>query len=454
MNLFQRLTEMAERMSPRKLLAVCAAIALIVFAIIYMLLSSLLESPAGEKQASVTAVVEAAQDIPANTVITEDMVKTVNINPEAMPKGAFTDMRAAVGKTVSVPMQEGDVLTARKVSARGPAGFLGLIPPGMRAISFSVNDVTAVAGFAKPGDKVDILLTSDKVNEDNITTKMLLRDVLLLAVNKTAMNSPAAQADAAGTPAVVTVALTPYDAAKLLASAQLGQLQLMLRPFGDVCHYLKLQPERTVADAQRAALRNPESLRVTEYLTPYDRENVRFDVLANPLLLEEAYNMDIQVIRRLISELQIEYDYVVIDTTSTFSALNLSIMDLSTVIYYMGIIDFIPTIKDMKIGADLLKDLGYSSKKIQFILNRNNARTRIAKDDVVRILGREFNFFLPNDFRSAQQSIQQGVPLIIEHGETELAQQIGSIVSAYVPERPSGSHSGRSEGGWIGRLFS
>lgn len=87
---------MAERMSPRKLFAVCAAIAIIVFAIIYMLLSSLLESPAGAQQASVTAVVEAAQDIPANTVITDDMVKTVNINPEAMPKGAFTDVRAAM----------------------------------------------------------------------------------------------------------------------------------------------------------------------------------------------------------------------------------------------------------------------------------------------------------------------------------------------------------------------
>ena len=274
MNLFQRLTEMAERMSPRKLFAVCAAIAIIVFAIIYMLLSSLLESPAGAQQASVTAVVEAAQDIPANTVITDDMVKTVNINPEAMPKGAFTDVRAAIGKTVSVPLQEGDVLTARKVSARGPSGhppsgFLGLIPPGMRAISFSVNDVTAVAGFAKPGDKVDILLTSDKVNEDNITTKMVLRDVLLLAVNKTSMNSPAAQANASGTPAVVTVALTPYDAAKLLASAQLGQLQLMLRPFGasDVdsgAYYVIPLPQaqanlqaQSAGDAQAAAYAAP-----------------------------------------------------------------------------------------------------------------------------------------------------------------------------------------------------
>lgn len=197
------------------------------------------------------------------------MVKTVNINPEAMPKGAFTDVRAAIGKTVSVPMQEGDVLTARKVSARGPSGFLGLIPPGMRAISFSVNDVTAVAGFAKPGDKVDILLTSDKVNEDNITTKMVLRDVLLLAVNKTSMNSPAAQANASGTPAVVTVALTPYDAAKLLASAQLGQLQLMLRPFGasDVdsgAYYVIPLPQaqanlqaQSAGDAQAAAYAAP-----------------------------------------------------------------------------------------------------------------------------------------------------------------------------------------------------
>ena len=132
-----------------------------------------------------------------------------------------------------------------------------------------MNDVTAVAGFAKPGDKVDILLTSDKVNEDNITTKMVLRDVLLLAVNKTSINSPAAQANASGTPAVVTVALTPYDAAKLLASAQLGQLQLMLRPFGasDVdsgAYYVIPLPQaqanlqaQSAGDAQAAAYAAP-----------------------------------------------------------------------------------------------------------------------------------------------------------------------------------------------------
>ena len=122
MNLFQRLTEMAERMSPRKLFAVCAAIALIVFVVIYMLLSSLLESPAGKKQAPVTAVVEAAQDIPANTVITDDMVKTVNISPEAMPKGAFTDVRAAMICTpFTGQLVKGDFLCAIPMNSKNIA---------------------------------------------------------------------------------------------------------------------------------------------------------------------------------------------------------------------------------------------------------------------------------------------------------------------------------------------
>ena len=121
----------------------------------------------------------------------------------------------------------------------------------MRAVSFGVNDVTGVSGFAKPGDKVDILLVTDKEG-NGIVSKTLLKDVLILAVNKSSDrpqgttqtsggdkktlpngSQPAGNSGSTGsmgTPSVVTVALTPYDAAKLIGSSRIGQLQMMLRP--------------------------------------------------------------------------------------------------------------------------------------------------------------------------------------------------------------------------------
>ena len=154
---------------------------------------------------------------------------------------------------------------------------MGLIPDGMRAVSFSVNDVTGVSGFAKPGDKVDILLVTSREGMDRITSKILLKDVLILAVNKSsgtpqpqsqktdkdgkglpdgsAPRQSSSNTSSIGTPSVVTVALTPYDAAKLIASTQIGQLQMLLRPSNDdgdhyVGYYVLPLPK---AEAPKAA---------------------------------------------------------------------------------------------------------------------------------------------------------------------------------------------------------
>jgi len=257
---FDKLSAIIEKMSPRKLLLLCAAAALLVFLILYGILSALF-SKKEEKVAAPQAmvpVIEANTDIAPQTVITEDMVKAVEVSPSMVPAGALTDKNAVVGKKAGTDIYMGDIITGRKLSQR-PGGFVGLIPDGMRAVSFSVNDVTGVSGFAKPGDKVDILLVTEREGKNRITSKILLKDVLILAVNKSSgqpqpqqpknnnsqnkqglPNGSAPQTtsnnnstSSMGTPSVVTVALTPYDAAKLIGSTQIGQLQLLLRPSND-----------------------------------------------------------------------------------------------------------------------------------------------------------------------------------------------------------------------------
>lgn len=245
-------------MSPRKLLLLCGLAAVLVFLMIYFILSTAFSGKKEEQAApaAMVPVIEASRDIEPQTVITEDMVKAVDVSSNLVPSGALTDKNAVVGKKAGTTILSGDVITARKLSQRA-GGFVGLIPEGMRAVSFSVNDVTGVSGFAKPGDKVDILLVTSREGGDRITSKILLKDVLILAVNKSsgqpqsqpqpqntdkngkgvpdgsAPRQTSSSTASIGTPSVVTVALTPYDAAKLIASTQIGQLQMLLRPTND-----------------------------------------------------------------------------------------------------------------------------------------------------------------------------------------------------------------------------
>lgn len=201
--------------------------------------------------------------------------------------------------------------------------------------------------------------------------------------------------------------------------------------FGDVSNYLQLLPQRTSFDLQQAMVMQGSNVRAEEYLTPFEYHNVVFYVLAAPMKLEESYNIDADKGVAMIRQLQNVFDYVLVDTTSMFSKLNLELLDLSTIVSFLGIVDFIPTIKNMKIGTDTLKKLNYDKNKIRLILNRSNAKTRISIDDVENLLGEPFYHILPNDFQAASRSIQDGVPLVLRSGGSELGDALRDLVARY-----------------------
>lgn len=224
--------------------------------------------------------------------------------------------------------------------------------------------------------------------------------------------------------------------------------------FGDVCNYLKLIPERTLFDVQKTYSELGTSVAIEDFLTPYEHDGVVFYVLAAPKRLAEAYNMNTDYVVQAVKELQKRFEYVLIDTTSMFSALNLAMLDLSTIVTFLGIVDFIPTIKNMKIGVDTLKNLNYDKNKIRLVLNRSNSRTRISIDDVEKLLGEEFYHILPNDFMAASRSIKEGVPLVLTSDNTALGAALRDLVARYtnkvydMPETNEGNL-----GGFFSRIF-
>lgn len=221
--------------------------------------------------------------------------------------------------------------------------------------------------------------------------------------------------------------------------------------FGDVANYLQLMPEYTVYDINKSFKDNP-SIRLESMLTTYRYNGVSFQVMPAPVDLAQAYNINPDDMIELIKALRQRFEYVIIDTTSMFSVLNLAMLDLSTIVTFLGIVDFIPTIKNMKIGNDTLRTLNYDSNKIRLVLNRSNAKTRIDLHDVEELLGDTFYHILPNDYGSATNSIATGVPVVLEKSDSELSQELRRLVARYTNRDYQDETISKSDS-WLSRIF-
>ncbi len=231
--------------------------------------------------------------------------------------------------------------------------------------------------------------------------------------------------------------------------------------FGDVANYLKLPVRRSVTDVLAELKAHPE-LDWQPELVQYRYGTITYDVLLAPERLDEAYGLSTEDCRRAIEHLRLFYDYVIVDTTSMFSSLNLAVLDISTIVTFLGVVDFIPTIKNMKIGNDTLQNLGYDTNKIRLVLNRSDAKSQISMESVEKLLGQGFSHILPNDFQAATESITSGIPLVLGGSDSVLAEEIrrlissytnrsyksGEAVEAYKPEKSSTHKSGL-----LSRLF-
>jgi hypothetical protein len=107
-----------------------------------------------------------------------------------------------------------------------------LIPPGMRAVSVQVDEVSDIAGFILPHAHVDILVAvSNQGNgqADKPFSKIVLQNVEVLAVAQEIEKKK----DEPELVKVITVLVTPQDAERLALATREGVLRLAMRNYSD-----------------------------------------------------------------------------------------------------------------------------------------------------------------------------------------------------------------------------
>lgn len=228
--------------------------------------------------------------------------------------------------------------------------------------------------------------------------------------------------------------------------------------FGDVLNYLQLVSPQTIAGAQRALLDDPKNFHVRNFLIDYGHQSLKFSIMPAPVYVFDAYQMDVQIIEKMIGQLNY-FDFVILDLNSMFSALNLAMMDMSTVVNYLGVIDFLPALKNFKIGYDTLLRFEYEESKIRIIENRADSQKLIDGRDVERLLGEKFYHRLPNDFQSVRKSINMGQPLMFAAPDSKLTRSFDELVAKYTNKQISKIQTETSGGfferlrRWTGNLF-
>lgn len=233
--------------STRALIQIGVALMLAMTAgvLIFMWTSKLTQQQAKpEVQAPVTVdVVVAKENIARGYKLTEEMLAVRKFTPDSRPAGSFATIEELEGRVLRTNIGMNEAVTEVKLADASVigGGVSAMIEPGKRAMAVKGNIVMGLAGFVRPGDRVDVLVTIEEEYERKqwrgghsytdtkrrFVTKLVLEQLKVLATG-TELSPPDENGQTASVE-VYTVEVTPQESERLALAATRGTLNFALR---------------------------------------------------------------------------------------------------------------------------------------------------------------------------------------------------------------------------------
>jgi pilus assembly protein CpaB len=170
-------------------------------------------------------------DLAWGTKLTPEMMQLLEFPAGAIPEGHFTSLEAIKDRVLLVELKRNELLLESKLAPLGTTngGVAAVTDPNKRAMSVKVDDVIGVAGFIKPNDRVDVMVTIEPEagKQGHAMAKMILDNVRVLAAG-TQMERKGKDEEPKPVQ-VITVEVAVEEAEKLALASTQGKLRLALR---------------------------------------------------------------------------------------------------------------------------------------------------------------------------------------------------------------------------------
>lgn len=188
-------------------------------------------------------VLAAVMDIPRGTRLTPDLLQWKKWPVEALESNLIDDqsqpdaIEEFAAAVTRADIYDGEPIMMEKVVHAGDRGLMAaVLEPGMRAVSTRIGADTAAGGFIQPGDRVDVILTTQlpKLRQANMTSAgsnyvatTIFENVPVLAIGQTNTQNLDGTAFIIGSTALLE--MSQSDAESLTEAQSRGNISLILR---------------------------------------------------------------------------------------------------------------------------------------------------------------------------------------------------------------------------------
>lgn len=200
--------------------------------------------------------------------------------------------------------------------------------------------------------------------------------------------------------------------------------------FGDIAIMLNINPERTISDVVNV-IDDMDIEMLEGFLT---KHKSGLSILPAPINPAYAETITPEIVGKLIKLLKDNYQYIIIDTVSSFQDNILTVLDICDIILLVLILD-LPTIKNIKLSLETMMSLNYPIEKVKLVLNRSDSDTGLNLSDIEKMLEVKISYFIPSDGKLVIPSVNKGIPFVESSPHSPISEGILKIAQDLIGEK-------------------
>jgi pilus assembly protein CpaE len=201
---------------------------------------------------------------------------------------------------------------------------------------------------------------------------------------------------------------------------------------GDAHVLLNINLPSSIDDLREAGSLDQEI--INSAVAPHEASGI--GLLRAPLALESAELFTSDAMKAILIELREHFDYLVVDTDTSFSEATLTVLEMADLILLVTTLE-VTTINRVSQFFEVMERLGYARSKVKLVCNRVDNIYGIQPRHVESRLRQHFLSQIPDDPRLVVTSVNRGVPFTVSHKGAPISKALQTLAQRVVSLAPN-----------------